>query len=145
VHIISVSKAVVLDADNSILVLRRSPTHPTMAGQLDLPGGIIDPGEEPGEAVIREIQEETGLSVGFSDLQLVYSGAETYKESYYVRLLYVVKLASRQPTIKLSFEHDLAKWHPLEKLASIEVDYIPYYAHAFDYLIKHQVFESLAN
>lgn len=37
-----------------------------------LPGGGIDPGETPEEAIIREMQEETGLQVGISRLVGAY-------------------------------------------------------------------------
>ena len=145
--IFTVAKAVVLDADNQMLVLRRSKTHPMLAGLADLPGGMIDKGEEPGQALMREILEEIGLSIDFAGLGLVYSGTEVYEASQtvYVRLLYVVKLVGSTPAIKLSFEHDDAHWDPISELAKIETDYIPFYAQAFDYLIKNQIIESLAN
>jgi 8-oxo-dGTP diphosphatase len=141
VQLVSVAKAIILDADNQMLVLRRSNTHPTLAEQSDLPGGIIDAGEEPGTALIREILEETGLVINFADLELVYTGTEVFGSSY-SRLLYVVKLTSAQPAIKLSFEHDQFMWHPVAELAEIEKDYIPFYAQAFDYLIKHKILDS---
>lgn len=145
-EIITVAKAIVLSTDNQILILKRSSTHPTMAGYLDLPGGIINPGEEPGQALIREILEETKLVVDFSDLHLVYSGTGTYEDKVsYVRFLYVVRLKTPKPTIELSFEHDEFYWQPLDKLASIENEYIPFYAEAFDYLIKNHILETLGN
>lgn len=43
---------------NSILLQRRSDTK-----TWTLPGGVIDPGETPAEATVREVREETGLHV----------------------------------------------------------------------------------
>jgi len=145
VTIITVSKAIVLDKNNKMLVLVRSSTHPTLAGHADLPGGLIDDGEEPGQALVREIQEETGLVVSFSDLKLVYSGTELHEASQasYVRLLYIVKLQDSEPKVTLSFEHDGSHWNPITELAKIETDYIPFYAQAFDYLINNQIIELL--
>lgn len=144
--IISVAKAIILDRDNHMLVLTRSSTHPTLAGHSDLPGGLIDKGEEPGRALVREISEETGLVVEFSDLKLVYSGTELHQESQssYVRLLYIVKVDGSKPAIKLSFEHDASHWNPITELATIETEYIPFYAQAFKYLMKNQIIESIA-
>jgi 8-oxo-dGTP pyrophosphatase MutT (NUDIX family) len=96
---------------------------------------------------MREILEETGLSVDFAGLRLVYSGTEVYEASQtvYVRLLYVVKLDGSTPAVRLSFEHDSSYWDQISELANIETDYIQFYAQAFDYLIKNQIIESLAN
>jgi 8-oxo-dGTP pyrophosphatase MutT (NUDIX family) len=40
------------------------------------PGGTLEPGERPQEAVLRETQEETGLTVAIERLLGVYSGPE---------------------------------------------------------------------
>jgi 8-oxo-dGTP pyrophosphatase MutT (NUDIX family) len=41
-----------------------------------LPGGCIDPGETPADAVVREVWEETGLAVEPVALRGVYSGPD---------------------------------------------------------------------
>ncbi|MET0424359.1 MAG: NUDIX domain-containing protein, partial [Actinoplanes sp.] len=50
------ASAVVRDEQGRILLLRRGDT-----GQWSLPAGMIEPGEQPAEAVLREILEETGV------------------------------------------------------------------------------------
>ncbi|WP_097321333.1 NUDIX hydrolase [Paractinoplanes atraurantiacus] len=47
---------VVRDERGRILLLRRSDN-----GQWSLPAGMIEPGEQPAEAALREIYEETGV------------------------------------------------------------------------------------
>ncbi len=48
--------AVVRDGAGRILLARRSDN-----GRWSLPAGIIDPGEQPADAVLREVFEETGV------------------------------------------------------------------------------------
>ncbi len=53
---LSTAAGVVLDSDNKVLLGRRGDT-----GGWALPGGIIDPSEQPADAAVREIFEETGV------------------------------------------------------------------------------------
>jgi len=53
---LSTAAGAVFDSDDRVLLGRRSDT-----GNWALPGGIIDPGEEPADAAVREIFEETGV------------------------------------------------------------------------------------
>lgn len=60
VHIRCVG-AVIRDADGRILLIRRG--HAPGAGLWSLPGGRVEPGESDHAAVVREVSEETGLTV----------------------------------------------------------------------------------
>jgi mutator protein MutT len=51
--------AVILDERGNVLLVRTN--YRTCAFQL--PGGLVEPGEQPAEAVVRETREETGLVV----------------------------------------------------------------------------------
>jgi 8-oxo-dGTP diphosphatase len=53
--------AVVHDAAGRLLLIRRG--HDPHRGLWSLPGGRIEGGESPEEAVVREVREETGLDV----------------------------------------------------------------------------------
>ncbi len=52
--------AIVFDDDGRILLIRRG--NPPAQGQWSLPGGRVESGEDWQAAVVRELQEETGLS-----------------------------------------------------------------------------------
>jgi 8-oxo-dGTP diphosphatase len=53
--------AVIKDARGRLLLIKRG--HEPGAGLWSLPGGRVEPGETDAEALVREMQEETGLAV----------------------------------------------------------------------------------
>lgn len=58
------SAAVIIeDRDGRVLLLLRGPTAPWMPCRWNLPGGMIEPGETPADAAVREAREETDLRV----------------------------------------------------------------------------------
>ncbi len=58
--------ALVYDDAGRLLMIRRG--HDPDRGRWSLPGGRIEPGESDSQAVVREVQEETGLAVEVGDL-----------------------------------------------------------------------------
>ena len=54
----------VLRRDRQVLLCRRSPTREWYPGVWDLPGGHVEVGEQPLEALRRELLEELGVEIG---------------------------------------------------------------------------------
>lgn len=54
---------VVLDDDQRVLLVKRSDD-----GRWSLPAGILEPGEQPGAAMVREVREETCVEIGLDRL-----------------------------------------------------------------------------
>ena len=54
-----VAAAVIVEAGR-VLVTRR-PAGPHLAGAWEVPGGKVEPGEDPRDAVARELREELGI------------------------------------------------------------------------------------
>lgn len=82
---LSAAMAVVLDGGDRVLLGRRADT-----GEWEIPGGIIEPGEEPADAVVRECLEETGVVIVPESLTAVTVSPEiTYGNGDQVQYLEV--------------------------------------------------------
>lgn len=60
--------AIALTADGKFIFVRQY-RHGADIISLEIPGGVIDDGEEPEQAIVRELKEETGYS--FSSCELI--------------------------------------------------------------------------
>lgn len=96
-----------------ILVVSRKD-NPNSFG---LPGGKIDPGETPEEAICRETLEETGLTINVDDLDLVFEevclrhapeGTDYYAYGF-VASTYIGEIATQ--------EKGVVRWGSWEDLA----------------------------
>ena len=107
-----VAKLVVIDNDNKYLLMYRS-AHPTLGDDPDIPGGTLEDGELPLQAMAREVYEETGIVVDEARALMIYEGSyhsvDTARYS-----LYVVKLDNR-PSVVISWEHSSYEWLDREK------------------------------
>lgn len=61
--------AAILDARGRLLLQPRTGDAP-LAGAWELPGGKVRPGEDHAAALVREVEEETGLAVRVGELAL---------------------------------------------------------------------------
>lgn len=127
-----VAKALVRSSEGLCLVLHRGNTHPRFPGHIDFPGGEVEPKETPEAAVMREIQEETGLLVDSKKLKKLFT--KQYQQATHV--LFEVKLAEPDAKVALSWEHKSYRWITPEELKSLPKfsDADPYYTDVVDYL-----------
>lgn len=60
--LVLVAAAALVDRDNRVLIAQR-PEGKSMAGLWEFPGGKVDSGETPEQALVRELHEELGIEV----------------------------------------------------------------------------------
>jgi 8-oxo-dGTP diphosphatase len=58
--IVIVAACALLDSEGAVLIAKRPAGRP-LAGLWEFPGGKVEAGEEPEEALIRELHEELGI------------------------------------------------------------------------------------
>ncbi len=98
-----------LKKDGKILVGQR-PENNTLAGQWEFPGGKIELGETPEQALIRELDEELGIQVEVGDLKLACT--HSYGEIGILILFYEILFWKGEPKAK---HHMMLEWvHPEE-------------------------------
>ena len=109
--------AAILDGDR-LLLTRRSDN-----GEWCLPGGGIDPGERPSETAVREVLEETGLTVRITDLLGVYSSPDVvviYPDGNRVQIVGILFRAEVcEGTAGLSDEVTEVGWFTAEEAAKL--------------------------
>lgn len=111
--------------DDALLLTRISERgYPT--GWWGLPGGGVDQGEPPADAMIRELNEETGLAplawrlVDVHDIHTVAPGRGDVWEDYHgVHLLYAVTVEPdvAPHVVETDGTTDEVRWVPLSELA----------------------------
>lgn len=138
-----VAKAILLDGGGDFLLLKRSETHPRLAGFHDLPGGTVESDEEWRFAVAREIKEETGIELDKGQLKALYTTTHLINGKSYPTVLYLARIEGIKPEITLSWEHQSYEWAPMDRLPEVEPQVAPTYREALDYVRANNIIEDI--
>ncbi len=100
-----------------------------------LPGGGLDHGEDPRDAVVREVKEETGLEVSVGEVARVYSAhlPRVWREgrkvdAHALRIVYEGWVPPDSPpprVLEVDGSTVEAAWHPLADVVSGRVPVVP--------------------
>ena len=95
-----------LDPDGRVLLAQRPPGK-AMAGLWEFPGGKVEPGERPEDALIRELDEELAIETRASCLAPLTFASHAYEEFHLLMPLYVCRRWWGMPTPR---EGQALKW-----------------------------------
>jgi len=79
-----------VDADDRVLIAKR-PEGKQLAGLWEFPGGKLDAGERPEDALIRELREELGIAVKPPCLAPLTFASHAYEDFHLLMPLYVCR------------------------------------------------------
>ena len=96
----------IAERDGKILLLHRIPASYVRKSAWDLPGGILEQGEDLIESVTRELREESGLFAAETP-RIVHVESKNETE-FWVKLVFLAKV--KPGNVKISFEHDDFRW-----------------------------------
>lgn len=104
--ILLVSAVALIDRDGKVLIAQR-PEGKSMAGLWEFPGGKVEPGETPEQALIRELQEELGIDTWASCLAPLTFASHAYEKFHLLMPLFACR---KWDGIPQSREGQTLKW-----------------------------------
>jgi len=127
-----VTAAALIDKDNRVLIAQR-PEGKSMAGLWEFPGGKVEAGERPEEALIRELREELSIDVTEACLAPFVFASHGYDDFHLLMPLYVCRKWNGQPQPK---EGQVLKWVAARELKNYPMPPadLPLIAHLRDLL-----------
>ncbi|MFH8248869.1 (deoxy)nucleoside triphosphate pyrophosphohydrolase [Microbacterium sp. B2969] len=103
--------AAVIRHEGLFLACRRAPGK-AAAGKWEFPGGKVEPGETPEDALVREIREELGVGI-------TVTGVLTSDVTGPIRLICLHAVLDGDRPVS-STDHDALRWLPREDLRDID-------------------------
>lgn len=106
--------------DAKTLLLRRANGRPSILNKYELPGGKLDYGEQPEDAVLRYLRDDTNLVVKTAQLfdVLTYIDYDD-RDIQYVLILYLVSVDFSKSSLVLSQNYNHFFW---KKVSNIQQD-----------------------
>ena len=90
VRLLLVVAVALVDADDRVLIAQR-PEGKQLAGLWEFPGGKLEPGERPEDALIRELREELGIEVKAACLAPLTFASHAYADFHLLMPLFVCR------------------------------------------------------
>jgi 8-oxo-dGTP diphosphatase len=116
--------AIVTDDAGRLLLCRIAPGYP-LAGRWTLPGGGVDHGEHPDDAVLRELREETGLAGVRGAVAGIWSSLIPRPQLrpgplHWIAILYHVTAERGELRLEVGGSTDACRWVDLAEVGALD-------------------------
>ena len=111
--LVLVAAVALVDVDGRVLIAQR-PAGKSMAGLWEFPGGKVDPGETPEQALVRELHEELGIETATSCLAPIAFASHGYDKFHLLMPVFVCRKWNGVPQPR---EGQALKWVPPVELS----------------------------
>ena len=112
---LAVVAALIEQPQTGKVLLCRRPADTARGGLWEFPGGKIEPGETPREALVREIREE--LDIGISVSSFLCGVEYDYPAFHLSMQCFLCSITSGEPKL---LEHEAARWLSREELSAVK-------------------------
>jgi len=122
IPVLRVGAYAVIERDGAVLLARWIGSDPP---RWTLPGGGLDHGEDPRDAAIREVEEETGYKVELRRLLTVESFRQMVErpdgpvDHQTIAVLYTADVVGGELRHEVDGSTDIAAWVPLDDVAGL--------------------------
>jgi mutator protein MutT len=116
-----VAVSAVIRKNNSLLLVKRE--YEPAKGRWSIPGGLVDLGEKVRDAIVREVEEETGLNIEVGNLidvidNIEYDKRDTLRFHYIIISFLVEPLGGR---LRGSKEASEVKWFTFKEVEHLQI------------------------
>ena len=115
--LLPVVAALLVDSTGRVLVQRR-PEQGSMAGLWEFPGGKVERGETPENALVRELSEELGIHVDGGDLVPLTFASAPLGERHLLLMLYACRRWLDEPR---ALHASALQWVSVDGLSELDM------------------------
>ncbi len=112
-----ISAGIVYDGSRYLCFRKGEAKYPYLSHRYEFPGGKVEPGETPEQALVREFSEELELSVDIDALRPVGEVQYSYPDFDVLIHAFLVPMDSCEPVLT---EHESAGWFGRDELRSLD-------------------------
>ncbi|MGA2682937.1 MAG: NUDIX domain-containing protein [Candidatus Bathyarchaeia archaeon] len=110
-------RVLIQDDEGRFLMMKRSNRSKSNIGRWEPPGGKIDAGESFDEALVREVAEETGLTISIKSV----AGAVSWEMTKLRIIQLIMEGSVESGQLHLSNEHNAYSWVRPEEFSTLEL------------------------